>query len=29
VLITCSGQWHPEVRSYDSHLLVIADPMVC
>jgi len=28
VLITCSGQWHPEVRSYDSNLVVIADPEV-
>lgn len=28
VLITCSGQWHPEVRSYDSNLIVVADPVV-
>jgi len=28
VLITCSGQWHPEVRSYDSNLVVVADPVV-
>jgi LPXTG-site transpeptidase (sortase) family protein len=27
VLITCSGQWHPEVRSYDSNLVIIADPV--
>jgi len=26
VLITCSGQFHPEVRSYDSNLVVVADP---
>ena len=28
VLITCSGQWHPEVRSYDSNLIVTADLVV-
>jgi len=28
VLITCSGQWHPEVRSYASNLVVVADPVV-
>ena len=28
VLITCSGQWHPEVRSYDSNLVVVADPVI-
>jgi LPXTG-site transpeptidase (sortase) family protein len=28
VLITCSGQWHPEVHSYDSNLILIADPVV-
>jgi len=28
VLITCSGQWHPEVRSYASNLVVLADPVV-
>jgi len=28
VLITCSGQWHPELRSYDSNLVVTADPVV-
>ena len=28
VLITCSGQWHPEVRSYASNLVVVADPEV-
>ena len=28
VLITCSGQWRPEVRSYDSNLVVVADPVV-
>lgn len=27
VLITCSGQWHPEIRSYDSNFVVIADPV--
>ncbi len=27
VLITCSGQFHPEVRSYDSNLVVVADPV--
>lgn len=27
VLITCSGQWHPELRSYDSNLVVVADPL--
>ena len=27
VLITCSGQWRPEVRSYDSNLVLIADPV--
>ncbi len=27
VLITCSGQWHPEVRSYDSNLILLADPV--
>jgi LPXTG-site transpeptidase (sortase) family protein len=27
VLITCSGQWHPEVRSYDSNLVLVADPV--
>ena len=27
VLITCSGQWHPEVRSYDSNLILVADPV--
>lgn len=26
VLITCSGQWHPEIRSYDSNLVVVAEP---
>jgi len=26
VLITCSGQWYPELRSYDSNLIVIAEP---
>ena len=28
VLITCSGQWYPEVRSYASNLVVVADPVV-
>jgi hypothetical protein len=28
VLITCAGQWHPEVRSYDSNLILVADPVV-
>jgi hypothetical protein len=28
VLITCSGQWQPEVRSYDSNLVGVADPVV-
>ena len=28
VLITCSGRWRPEVRSYDSNLVVVADPVV-
>ena len=28
VLITCSGQWHPEIRSYDSNLVVSADPVL-
>ena len=28
VLITCSGRWHPELRSYDSNLVVVADPLV-
>jgi hypothetical protein len=28
VLITCSGRWYPEVRSYDSNLVVVADPVV-
>ena len=28
VLITCSGQWRPELRSYDSNLVVIADPVL-
>ena len=28
VLITCSGQWHPEMRSYASNLVVVADPVV-
>ena len=27
VLITCSGQWHPEVRSYDSNLILVAEPV--
>ena len=27
VLITCSGQWRPEVRSYDSNLVVVAQPL--
>ncbi len=27
VLITCSGEWHPEIRSYDSNLIVVADPV--
>lgn len=27
VLITCSGQWHPEIRSYDSNLVVVAEPV--
>ena len=27
VLITCSGQWHPEQRSYDSNLVVVASPV--
>lgn len=27
VLITCSGQWHPEIRSYDSNLVVTAEPV--
>jgi LPXTG-site transpeptidase (sortase) family protein len=27
VLITCSGQWHPEIRSYDSNLVVLAEPL--
>ncbi len=27
VLITCSGQWHPEKRSYDSNLVVVATPV--
>jgi LPXTG-site transpeptidase (sortase) family protein len=27
VLITCSGQWRAEVRSYDSNLVVVADPV--
>jgi len=26
VLVTCSGQWHPDVRSYDANLVVVADP---
>ena len=26
VLITCSGQWHPELRSYDSNFVVTAEP---
>lgn len=28
VLITCSGRWHPELRSYDSNLIVVAEPLV-
>jgi len=28
VLITCSGEWHPELRSYDSNLVLVADPVV-
>jgi len=28
VLITCSGRWRPEVRAYDSNLVVVADPVV-
>lgn len=28
VLITCSGQWHADVRSYDSNLVVVADPVL-
>ena len=28
VMITCSGQWHPELRSYDSNLVLIADPVI-
>jgi len=28
VLITCSGQWHPELRSYASNLVLVADPVV-
>jgi len=27
VLITCSGRWHPEVRSYDSNLVILAEPV--
>jgi hypothetical protein len=27
-LITCSGEWHPELRSYDSNLVLVADPVV-
>lgn len=26
VLITCSGRWHPETRSYDSNMVVVAEP---
>jgi len=28
VLITCSGRWLPEIRSYESNLLVVADPVL-
>ena len=28
VLITCSGQWRPELRSYDSNLVVVAQPVI-
>ena len=28
VMITCSGQWHPELRSYDSNLVLVADPVL-
>lgn len=28
VLITCSGQWYPDLRSYDSNLIVMADPVI-
>lgn len=28
VLLTCSGQWHAELRSYESNLVVVADPVV-
>lgn len=28
VLITCSGQWRPELRSYDSNFIVVAEPVV-
>jgi LPXTG-site transpeptidase (sortase) family protein len=28
VLITCSGQWRPEARSYESNLVVLAEPVV-
>ncbi len=27
VLITCSGRWRPEVRSYESNFVVIAEPI--
>lgn len=27
VLVTCSGTWHPEIRSYDSNLIVVAVPV--
>ncbi len=27
VLITCSGQWRPEVHSYESNFFVIAEPI--
>jgi LPXTG-site transpeptidase (sortase) family protein len=28
VLITCSGQWHADIRSYDSNLVVVAEPVL-
>jgi sortase (surface protein transpeptidase) len=27
VLITCSGRWQPELRSYESNLVVLATPI--
>jgi LPXTG-site transpeptidase (sortase) family protein len=27
VLVTCSGQFHPDVRSYDSNLILVAEPV--